>query len=235
MIAVIGTYGKTTTAHVVTQALGRPILPRLELNGRSFIPLAVHRTEPGAKHAVMEAGIDHRGQMARFAKAVLLSRCVITSVGSEHNRSLGTLADTAREKAEMVQAVPPDGLVVVNRADQQAMWMAEQGRARSVTFGFNPASDFRASEAEPNWPVGSRFRLHYSGQSAIVQTRLLGRHMAYPTLAAFSVASSVGIPPETALWRLSELTPTPGRMELMVLENGAVLLGDYFKSGLETI
>lgn len=235
VVAVVGTYGKTTTARAVTQALGRLIPPRIELNDRSFIPLAMLRTEPGAKHAVVEVGIDHRGQMARFAKAVLPSTCVITSVGSEHNRNLGTLADTAREKAEMVRVVPPEGLVVVNRDDQYAMWMAEQGRARIVTFGFNPASDFRASDAELNWPVGMRFRLHYNGRSAPIQTRLLGKHMAYPILAAFAATSSVGIPAEIAISRLSQLTPTPGRMELMLLENGAVLLCDYFKSSLETI
>jgi UDP-N-acetylmuramyl pentapeptide synthase len=235
VVAVIGTYGKTTTARAVTQALGRRISPRIELNDRSFIPLAMLRTEPGAKHAVVEVGIDHRGQMARFAQAVLPSTCVITSVGSEHNRSLGTLADTAREKAEMVRLVPSDGLVVVNKDDDYALWMAQQGRCRTVTFGFDPASEFYVTEAELNWPVGMRFRLHYHGRSAVVQTRLLGRHMAYPILAAFAVASSVGIPAETALSRLSELRPTPGRMELMPLANGAVLLCDYFKSGLETI
>jgi UDP-N-acetylmuramoyl-tripeptide--D-alanyl-D-alanine ligase len=235
VVAVVGTYGKTTTARALTRALGRSVHPDLELNDRSFIPWSILRTEAGARHAVVEVGIDHAGQMLQFARVVRPAVCVVTSVGSEHNRSLGTLAVARHEKAQMVRAVPDDGLVVLNRDDENVMWMATQTRARALTFGFHPDSDFRAAEPRLNWPSGTEFRLFHGGEARVVRTRLLGHHMVYPALAAAAVAAGVGVHLDDAIPRIQELPPTPGRMELMPLENGAALLCDYFKSGLETI
>lgn len=235
VVAVVGTYGKTTTARAVTAALGRSLHPDIELNDRSFIPWSILRTESGAPHAVVEVGIDHAGQMVRFARVVRPAICVVTSVGSEHNRSLGELTVTRHEKAEMVRALPGDGLLVLNRDDPNAMWMATQTPARKVTFGFHEDSDFRASEPRLEWPSGMEFQLHHGGKASVVRTRLFGAHMVYPVLAALAVAVNARVSLDDAIARLRELPPTPGRMELMPLENGAVLLCDYFKSGLETI
>jgi hypothetical protein len=67
LVAVVGSYGKTTTTRAIAQVLARPLGPRIELNDKSFIPLALLGTEPGAPHAVIEVGIDHRGQMTVVA------------------------------------------------------------------------------------------------------------------------------------------------------------------------
>jgi UDP-N-acetylmuramyl pentapeptide synthase len=135
----------------------------------------------------------------------------------------------------MVRRLPADGLLVVNHDDENTLWMAGETRARRVTFGFHAASDYRAIEPRIVWPHGTEFKLRYRGRETTVRTRLLGRHMIYPALAALAVAAELGIDLETAVARLAGLPPTPGRMELIPLENGATILGDYYKSGLETI
>ncbi len=235
LVAVIGSYGKTTTTRAVTQVLGRPVAPQIELNDKSFIPLALLRTKAGAPGAVIEVGIDHPGQMREFAAVIRPVACVVTSVGSEHNRSLGSLEVTRREKAEMLRRLPPDGFVVVNHDDENALWMAAQTPARRLSFGFDERSDFRALEPRLVWPHGTEFTLRHPGGTATVRTRLFGRHMVYPALAALAVAAELGVDLETAIGRLAGLPPTPGRMELIPLEDGVTILGDFYKSGLETI
>jgi len=235
LVAVVGSYGKTTTTRAIAQVLDRPLSPRIELNDKSFMPLALLKTEPGARNAVIEVGIDHPGQMRRFAAVVRPTACVVTSVGSEHNRSLGSLEITRHEKAEMVRRLPPTGFVAANHDDENTLWMAAQSPARRLTFGFHTDSDFRALEPRLVWPHGTEFTLLHRGQAATVRTRLLGRHMVYPALAALAVAVELGIDLQAAIARLAGLPPTPGRMELIPIDNGVTIIGDYYKSGLETI
>lgn len=73
------------------------------------------------------------------------------------------------------------------------------------------------------------------GRSYPLNSPLIGRHLAYPVLAALAVAHAEGIPMEQACWSLETLTPTPKRMEPMPLPNGATLLCDHSTSTLETV
>ena len=81
---------------------------------------------------------------------------VITAVGSEHHRSLGTLEVTRAEKSWMVQALPAAGVAVLNGDDPNVMWMRQKTRARVVTFGFGAACDVRADDVRLDWPRGTR-------------------------------------------------------------------------------
>jgi UDP-N-acetylmuramyl pentapeptide synthase len=183
---------------------------------------------------VLEVGIGKAGQMAKYARAVQPDLAVVTSVGSEHNRFLKTLEITRHEKAEMVRALPPDGLAILNGDDPHVRWMASQTRARVVTFGFGEDNDPRASDYALDWPRGARFTLQVGGERHEVSSRLLGRHQVYAILAAVAVARAEGFSLDEALPRLAALEPTTGRLQPVRLENGAYLLRDDFKAGMET-
>jgi UDP-N-acetylmuramyl pentapeptide synthase len=64
--------------------------------------------------------------------------------------------------------------------------------------------------------------------------RLIGETMLYPVLAAIAVAQAEGFELTQVLARLGQLPPTPGRLEPLELPNGAWILRDDFKSGVET-
>ncbi len=196
---------------------------------------AVLRLRPYDRHAVIEVGIDGMGQMASYARMIRPDITIVTSIGSEHNRSLRTLEITRTEKSEMVRILPATGLAVINADDPNVRWVAKQTRARVITFGFDEASDIRASEVTLDWPHGTRFRLHAAGVTRDLRVRLVGRHMVYPILAAVAVALAEGFALDHTLATLEELTPTPGRLEPVRLGNGAFLLRDDCKSPLETV
>lgn len=234
VIAVVGSFGKTTTARALYSALG--IGGRhIGLNSVLWVGLALLRIRPGQRHAVIEAGINSPGQMADRARAVLPDVAVVTSVGTEHNRSLESLEVTRNEKAEMVRILPASGLAVLNGDDPNVRWMAQQTRARVVTFGFDPGNDVRATDLEVQWPRGTRFTLHTADGAQPVFVRLVGRVMVYSILAAVAVGLAEGIPLADMISRLEALDPTPGRLQPVALPNGAFLLRDDFKGGEETI
>jgi UDP-N-acetylmuramyl pentapeptide synthase len=234
VIAVVGSYGKTTTQRAVCAALDLPPERWLGRTQHGRLALAVLATGPGGR-AVFEAAITRPGEMTRSADLLRPSIVVVTSIGSEHNRSFATLEVTRHEKAEMIRVLPPTGLAVLNGDDSRVRWMAGQTRARVVTFGLDASNDVWADEIALDWPAGTRFRLHAAGQVRAACTRLVGRHQIRAVLAAVAVALAEGIDLDLALARLAVLPPTPGRLQPVPLPSGAILLRDDFKSSVETI
>jgi UDP-N-acetylmuramoyl-tripeptide--D-alanyl-D-alanine ligase len=173
--------------------------------------------------------------MTRYARVLRPDVVVVTSIGSEHLTSLGRLEVTRHEKAEMVRALSPNGLAVLNGDDPNVRWMAGETRARVVTCGLGPNNDIRATNIVLEWPTGQRFTLWLGDQHREVRVRLLGRHQLFSILAAVAVARHEGLMLDEVLVRLTALPPTDGRLEPIALPNGAWLLRDDFKSSVETI
>jgi len=235
VIAVVGSFGKSTSMRAVSIALGRPIHPRFQYNCWSALACAVLRIRPHDRHAVLEVGIGAPGQMAGYARALRPDVTVVTSVGSEHNRLLKTLEITRAEKSRMVQGLSPSGVAVLNGDDPNVLWMKSRTSAQVITFGFQPENDIRAADVVLDWPSGMQFTLYVDGLTRRVRTRLLGKHMVYPILAAVAVSRAEGVDLDHVISALEKMPPTRGRMDSMPLPNGAWLLRDESKSALETI
>lgn len=235
IVSVVGSMGKTTTTRAVEAALALPQLARDNKNSWSDVAFKVLRLRPATERAVMEVGIAKPGQMERYAMMLRPQITVVTTIGSEHNRSLPTLEVTRAEKAGMVRVLAADGVAVLNGDDANVLWMQTQTRARVVTYGFDAANDVRGEDYVHDWPQGSSFTLHIGAQSWRVRSRLMGRHQAYPLLAAMAVALVEGADLSAAVARLEALQPEHGRMEQVRLENGAWMLGDDYKSPLESM
>jgi UDP-N-acetylmuramoyl-tripeptide--D-alanyl-D-alanine ligase len=235
VVAVVGSFGKTTTTSVVMAALAAQRHQRPNANGGAAIPLAVLGMRPWHRHAVLEVGIRQRGQMAHRARVVRPNVAIVTGIGSEHNRSLRTLEVTRHEKAEMVRSLPPDGLAVLNGDDPNVVWMRSETRARVSTYGFGERNDVRATDVALDWPRGTTFTLHAAGQQRTVRIRLLGRYQVYPVLAALTVALEEGFSLDEVLPRVEAVEAERGRMAVLPLESGAIVIRDEYKSAIETV
>ena len=234
VIAVVGSYGKTTTAAALRQALN---LKRLNTPGKglSQVPLSVLGMRPGQSRGVIEVAINRRGQMIRHAKTLRPNVVVITAIGSEHHRSLGDIAAIRDEKAKILKGLAPGGIVVSNGDDAQVERMAIPPGVHRIRFGFDAHCDVRASDVVVNWPHGLQFTLRVNTQTHLVRTRLLGRHMVYPILAVFAVALADGCDLVETAAAVASVPPAAARLQPVKLPNGAYLLRDEHKSSLETI
>ncbi len=236
VIAVVGSFGKTTTTRAVAAALGPECCSKAIGNARSFIADAVLRIAPAAPWAVLEVGIDGPGQMARLARMVCPRVVIVTGVGSEHNRSLFNLGVTRYEKSRMLSVLDGDGWAVLNGDDPNVLWMRERTRARIVTFGFGSENDVRAVDFRTHGPEGASFLIVSPDSTHFVETRLPSRQQARSLLAAFAVSRlAAAIPAETVVARLGRFEPPPGRFQPVRLSSGVVLIRDEYKSAPETI
>lgn len=235
IIAVVGSFGKTTAARAVHAGLGLPRGQPQGWNSGAHLALELLRIRPGQSHGVLEVGISRKGTMARCARMIRPDIVVVTSIGSEHHQALGTLEETSGEKAEMVRVLPAGGLAVINGDDPHALRMRAATRARVITFGFGDSCEVRASSLLMDIRAGMSFTLHARRQAQAMSCGLVGKHMVYAILAAVTVVVGEGLPLAAALDRLRRLEPAPERLEVRTIGDGVFLLLDTYKSILETI
>lgn len=229
--AVTGSFGKTTTNRAIAAALG---LPQPDsFNHGSHLALKLLNADRGAGRCALEVGIDRPGQMQGMAAMVRPDVAVLTGIGSEHNRSFPTLNHTLAEKSELIRALVPDGIAVLNADDPLARSASAAAPGKVVTYGFAKDADVCMTDCRLDSVKGVRFRANVFGESIELQTRLLGRHQVYPFLAALSVAHIEGVELRAAGQRLEAITAAPGRMQQIQLPSGATLVNDSFKGAIE--
>jgi len=233
-IAVIGSFGKTTTTRALQSVLLKKSPLHHNRNPESLVAMDILRTHTESEYAVFEAGIDKPGRMDKFAQMIRPDIVVVTSIGREHHTSFRTLENTRHEKAEMVRILPMTGVAILNADDPNVMWMKTQTHARVVTFGFNKDADIRCVSVNFKSLQQTRIGININDKNLELNTRLIGKVMIYPLLAAIAVAWVKEMDLSEIKPFLEAMAPTSGRLQPVVLKNGVIILRDDYKSPEET-
>ncbi|MCS6845415.1 MAG: UDP-N-acetylmuramoyl-tripeptide--D-alanyl-D-alanine ligase [Caldilineales bacterium] len=232
VVGITGSVGKTTTKEITAQVLSRRYrtLKSLgNLNNEIGVPLTVLRLRSEHQCLVQEMGMYQLGEIARFCEIAQPQVGVVTNVGPVHLERLGTIERIAQAKAELVEALPPDGVAVLNADDPLVAAMASKTRARVFTYGLTPEADLWADEIVSQGMEGIRFRFHYQGEVLHIKVPLLGRHSVHTALRAAAVGLIEGLSWEEIVAGLQE---TGAQLRLVVVPGvrGATLLDDTYNA-----
>ncbi len=232
VVGVTGSVGKTTTKEIVAAVLSqryKTLKSEGNLNNEIGLPLSLLRLEPDHQRAVLEMGMYARGEIAELAAIARPQIGVVTNVGPSHLSRLGSLEAIAAAKAELVEALPADGVAVLNADDPWVREMAIRTPARVFTYGLDPAADLWADEVESRGLDGISFWLHYAGEDLFVKVPLLGRHSVHTALAASAVGLVDGL-----TWQeiLDGLQNPRAQLRLVVVPGirGSTLLDDTYNA-----
>ena len=232
VIGVTGSTGKTTTKEAIAAVLStrfRVFRNYANYSGRYGLPIALGRLEPGHEIAVLELAADSFDEVRDLAALTRPQVGVVTVVNEAHIEYLGSLEAIAREKGRLVEALPADGLAVLNGDDPRVLAMRDRTRAQVWTYGLSPQADFVAQDVECD-REGVAFTLVHRGEEYPVRLRLLGRHNVYAALAAIAIASWYSIPLSDALSALAQLPPQKGRLCPLPGRGGSLLLDDTYSA-----
>ena len=195
VVGITGSIAKTSTKEAVATVLGRRFTTlRSEGNQNNEIglPLTLLRLGPEHEAAVLEMGMYSGGEIADLAALAAPRIGVVTAVQAVHLSRIGTLDAVARAKAELVEALPTDGVAVLNADDPRVARMADSTGARVSTYGFDPGADVGAEAVATAGQGGMRFTLRVGSTRRPVSTPVLGRHGVHNGLAAAAVGLAAG-------------------------------------------
>lgn len=233
VIGVTGSAGKTTTKEAVAQVLSarfRVLKSAGNLNNAFGLPLQLLKLEREHEVAVIEMGMNHAGEIAALAQIAEPDWAVVSNVAPVHIEFFPDgLAGVAKAKYELVEALPSNGIAVLNFDDPYVKQFGNKLGDRAIYYGTEPGAQVLAENIEEAGAEGVRFDVVANGDRERVQLKLLGKHNVLNALAAIAVGLASGMSLKESAEALRALEPGDKRGEILTWR-GATLINDCYNS-----
>jgi len=239
VVGVTGSSGKTSTKDVIAQLLeplGPTVAPPGSFNNELGHPWTALRADAETRHLVLELSARGPGHIAHLAEIAPPRIGVVLNVGSAHVGEFGSREGIAKTKGELVEALPEDGVAVLNLDDPLVAAMASRTKARVVFVGESASAQVRAENITLDDEARASFRLVTPAGEADVKLPLHGEHHVGNALSAAAVALELGATPAEIATRLSALERRSARrMEVVTRPDGVTILNDSFNANPESM
>ncbi len=231
VVGVTGSAGKTSTKDLLALLLGgAPAVLATEgnLNNHLGVPLTLTRLDPAVhRAAVVEGGINQRGDMAELTAMIQPDHGVVTLVGPAHLEKLGSLDGVAAEKVGMLAAVRAGGLQVF----PLGCWSYAPFQALANPLVLVPANEamVRVAGRTLQFTVlhrPERTEVTLGGRRTFVARRV-SSGQAQNAALALALASELGVADADLQERLARWTPSKWRGELRRLGAAEVYCDFY--------
>jgi UDP-N-acetylmuramoyl-tripeptide--D-alanyl-D-alanine ligase len=218
-VGITGNVGKTTTKEATAAALGaryRVLRTTSSFNNEIGVPLTFLGIEPSHEVAVIEMGFYVPGEIADLCRLVRPQVGVITRIPEVpvHYSRTPSVDAIAMGKSELIEALPANGVALLNADDPRVRALAPRTKARVVLFGESADADLRATDVNARGIEGLRFVAHDGARSVDVRLPLPGRHLVPAALAALGAATALGVPMDEAATALSTMDAPAHRMNV---------------------
>jgi UDP-N-acetylmuramoyl-tripeptide--D-alanyl-D-alanine ligase len=239
VIGITGSSGKTSTKDLLASVLSSAaatVAPVGSLNSEVGVPLTVFRVTPQTRFLVVEMGARGVGHIDYLTRIAPPSIGIELNVGTAHVGEFGSREAIAIAKAELVQALPPTGLAILNGDDTVVRGMAAQTTARVQLVGTGPDADVRATEVTLDDRGRPSFTLTTPRGGAEVTLPLHGEHHVGNALAVVAAALECGLPLTDVVAALATAVPASRwRMEVTERPDGVTVVNDAYNANPDSM
>jgi UDP-N-acetylmuramoyl-tripeptide--D-alanyl-D-alanine ligase len=237
---ITGSSGKTTAKDLTAQLaerLGPTVAPPGSFNNELGHPLTVLRADERTRYLVLELGARGRGHIARLCAIAPPRLGAVLNVGRAHvGGYFADRAEVARAKGELVEALPADGVAVLNADDPEVLTMRSRTAARPVTFGRDRVADVRATGVRLDAEGRPSFTLNTPSGRAPVRLNLRGEHNVSNALAAAALAAALGMPTGDVAGALSAaVARSKWRMDVTRRADGVRVINDAYNANPDSM
>lgn len=220
VVAVTGSTGKTTTKEMIAEVMekhfaGNVLKTEGNFNNLIGLPLTVFRLEETDKVAVLEMGMNMRGEIRRLSQIARPKIGVITNVSAVHLEHLKTIGAVAEAKRELLDDFGADHFAVLNADDPRVSVMGEGAGFSAVTFGIENPADITAKQIRSKGFEGIDFTLTIKDRSVPVHLSCIGKHNVYNALAAAGAGFAIGVSLENIKAGLESFRPAAMRSRIL--------------------
>ncbi len=257
LVAVVGSVGKTSTKHAIATVLSRRYRVRMHEgnhNSEVSVPLAILGIDfPGNLHnpltwlgvfraahlrikrptdvdvIVQELGTDSPGDIAAFGTYIVPDIAVVTAVTPEHMEFFGSIEAVA---AEEMSVSAYSRFVLINRDDVEGRFADFETNPNFSTYGTSGAAEYRIEQQGFTLDDGYTGNVYAPEfpEPFEVGVRVYGEHSLRPVMAGVAVAAKMGITPAEIVVGLAQVSPVPGRMNVLRGISGTTIIDDTYNS-----
>jgi UDP-N-acetylmuramoyl-tripeptide--D-alanyl-D-alanine ligase len=232
VVGVTGSTGKTSTKDLLAAALaplGCYASPASH-NNEFGLPITLLNAPADVNVVVAEMGERFAGDVKTLCEIAQPEMGVVTNVGLAHAEHLGGASGAAEVIGELIDALPNQGLAVLNADDEWAPALAARATRAGVevvTVGRSARADYRIERVELDAQLHPAFTL----REHRVVVPLHGEHQALNAALALAVAHrGFDIALDEAADSMRAARPAPWRLELHRTDDGVMVLNDAYNA-----
>ncbi|MGW4209858.1 UDP-N-acetylmuramoyl-tripeptide--D-alanyl-D-alanine ligase [Lentzea sp. NPDC004789] len=239
IVGITGSAGKTSTKDLIAQVLsptGETIAPPGSFNNELGHPWTALRATEDTKFLVLELSARGIGHIANLCEVAPPKFGAVLNVGSAHLSEFGSREGIAQGKGELVEALPEDGVAILNADDPLVAGMASRTKAKVVLVGENPNADVRAENIVLDEQARATFTLKTAKGDAQVRLGLNGLHQVGNALVAAAIALELGATPEEVAQRLGAAERVSAhRMVITERADGVTVIDDAYNANPDSV
>ena len=235
VVGVTGSVGKTSTKEALFAALDRISGGRAHRSVKSYnnhtgVPLSLARMPREAEFAVLEMGMNNKGEIAALTRQVRPHVALITAIAPAHIENLGSEEAIADAKAEIFEGLEPGGTAIIPNDSSHRDRLVKAARRYAdniLTFGHGDA-DVHALHAVRSSDGGSLISAALLERQLTFTISQRGEHWVSNALAVLAAVEALGLDVAVAGLALADLGGLKGRGERhqIRVDGGEVLLID---------
>lgn len=235
VIGITGSYGKTSTKHFLYHLLSEHFSVCMT-PGNFNTTLGVVRTirenlKPYDEIFIAEMGAKQRGDIREICEIVQPSIGIITAVGPQHLQSFKTIENVRDTKFELADALPSDGLAVIND-DFEMIRTRHVDNVATARYAIDNVADaMYVADNIVTTAHGTKFTINGPDGFALkLETPLVGRCNISNITAAVITALKVGVPADKIAIAVRTLSQVEHRLSVRRLPGSYTILDDAYNS-----
>jgi UDP-N-acetylmuramoyl-tripeptide--D-alanyl-D-alanine ligase len=233
VVGITGSNGKTTVKTLTASILARHGRTHVNIgnyNNELGLPLTLLAMPDDTEFAVLEMGAGKPGDIAYLAGIARPDIGLVNTVAPAHLERMGSLEGVAETKGALYEALPADGVAIINADDAFASFFSGlAGPRRLLRFGLQQPADVSAVQIEHDL-AGSRFVLQTPQGTAPIRLPLPGRHNVANALAAAAIALALDVPLSTIVLGLEHVPGVAGRLHAEHMPGDWMLIDDSYNA-----
>jgi UDP-N-acetylmuramoyl-tripeptide--D-alanyl-D-alanine ligase len=235
VVAITGSNGKTSTKDFAAAVLAhrfRVTKTEGNFNNHVGLPRTMLKATRQDEVAVWEIGMNHPGEVVALAKLAAPDVAIITNIGVAHIEFMGSREAIAAEKGALVEAVGPEGTVILNADDRFSKSIAARARSKVILAGIT-AGTIRASEMTQS-ANGTDFTILEGAHRCRAQLPVPGLHMVQNALLAVAAGRVFGLSLEDCAAGLATAPLTKARLQIKEIQ-GVQFIDDSYNANPESM
>ncbi|MEC7431723.1 MAG: UDP-N-acetylmuramoyl-tripeptide--D-alanyl-D-alanine ligase, partial [Pseudomonadota bacterium] len=236
LVAITGSSGKTTVREMtgaILAGMGPTLVTEGNLNNHIGVPLTLFRLTPDHQFGAIELGASGLGEIAHTVSITRPQVAILTNAGQAHLEGFGSYQNIVLAKGEIIDGVPADGAVVLNRDDPAFdQWHARAGQRRvlGVSRMGHPGADYRA-EAIMATDQGFEFLvLGPDNWRCHLVLGLPGEHNITNALLALAACRELGATDQQVQSGLMQVEAVKGRLQVLKPAPDLTLIDDSYNA-----
>lgn len=238
VVGVTGSVGKTSTKDIIASVISKKyntLKTEGNFNSDIGLPLTILRLKEEHEAAVIEMGMNHKGEIDYLSNIAEPTVSVITNVGTSHIGNLGSRENILKAKLEILNGMKENGVLVYNNDND----MLNNNKAlfkkyKSIGFGIDNHSDVMAL----NINIGtnsSSFDVSFNNNKYNINVPVSGKHFVYNALCAICVGREVGIDINDIITGINEFSLTKNRMEVDNFKDNITIINDTYNASYDSM